>query len=109
MLAGYRRALGLTLRGFALRGRAVGPGPGVGSGLGLRAVSTSWSPVGAAFDAKQQRGSAPGRETVSGGQGEDGLAPAVGRGSWPACCGVFQPVKVLWNTYLCSVGWKSGL
>ncbi|KAM9204223.1 mitochondrial intermediate peptidase isoform 1-T1 [Mergus octosetaceus] len=61
MLAGYRRALGLTLRGFALRGRAVGPGPG--PGLGLRAVSTSWSPVGAAFDAKQQRGSAPGRET----------------------------------------------
>ncbi|KAM9566238.1 mitochondrial intermediate peptidase isoform 2-T2 [Guaruba guarouba] len=55
MLAGCRRALPAALS-RALQGRAAGPGP--------RAVSTSWCPVGAAFDAKQQlRGSAAGRET----------------------------------------------
>ncbi|XP_071660356.1 mitochondrial intermediate peptidase isoform X1 [Patagioenas fasciata] len=69
MLAGCRRALPPALC-RALRGRAAGSG--------RRAVSTSWCPVGAAFDAKQQpqqlRGSAAGRETVSGGTGR-------------ACCG----------------------
>ncbi|XP_064906267.1 mitochondrial intermediate peptidase isoform X1 [Columba livia] len=69
MLAGCRRALPAALcRG--LRSRAAGSG--------RRAVSTSWCPVGAAFDAKQQpqqlRGRAAGRETVSGGTGR-------------ACCG----------------------
>ncbi|KAM9022083.1 mitochondrial intermediate peptidase isoform 2-T2 [Ara ararauna] len=57
MLAGCRRALPAALS-RALQGRAAGPG--------RRAVSTSWCPVGAAFDAKQQqqlRGSAAGRET----------------------------------------------
>ncbi|KAK2533031.1 mitochondrial intermediate peptidase isoform X2 [Columba livia] len=58
MLAGCRRALPAALcRG--LRSRAAGSG--------RRAVSTSWCPVGAAFDAKQQpqqlRGRAAGRET----------------------------------------------
>ncbi|KAM4683470.1 mitochondrial intermediate peptidase isoform 5-T5 [Amazona ochrocephala] len=59
MLAGCRRALPAALS-RALQGRAAGPG--------RRAVSTSWCPVGAAFDVKQQlqqqpRGSAAGRET----------------------------------------------
>ncbi|XP_068000020.1 mitochondrial intermediate peptidase isoform X2 [Melanerpes formicivorus] len=57
MLAGCRQALPAAL-GRALRGRAARPC--------RRAVSTSWCPVGAAFDAKQQpqlRGSAAGRET----------------------------------------------
>ncbi|KAK2519097.1 Mipep [Columba guinea] len=58
MLAGCRRALPAALC-RALRSRAAGSG--------RRAVSTSWCPVGAAFDAKQQpqqlRGSAAGRET----------------------------------------------
>lgn len=36
--------------------------------------------MGAAFDAKQQRGSAPGRETVSGGQGRTGWLPLWGGG-----------------------------
>ncbi|XP_065534601.1 mitochondrial intermediate peptidase isoform X2 [Lathamus discolor] len=57
MLAGCRRALPAALS-RALQGRAAGPG--------RRAVSTSWSPVGAAFDAKQQqqpRSSAASRET----------------------------------------------
>ncbi|NXJ04839.1 MIPEP peptidase, partial [Odontophorus gujanensis] len=53
MLAGCRRALPGALR-LALRGRAA---------EGRRAVSTSWCPVGAAFDAKQHRVSAAGRET----------------------------------------------
>ncbi|XP_065494109.1 mitochondrial intermediate peptidase isoform X2 [Caloenas nicobarica] len=46
MLAGCRRALPAALC-RALRGRAAGSG--------RRAVSTSWCPVGAAFDAKQQQ------------------------------------------------------
>ncbi|KAM9389852.1 mitochondrial intermediate peptidase [Phaethornis superciliosus] len=55
MLGGCRRALpALLVR--ALRGRAVGPV--------RRSVSTSWCPVGAAFDAKQQQQrQARGRET----------------------------------------------
>lgn len=69
MLAGCRRALPAAL-GRALRGRSAGPV--------RRSVSTSWCPVGAAFDAKQQReprrGSAAGGETVSGRRGR-------------ACCG----------------------
>jgi len=66
MLAGCRRALPAAL-GLALRGRAAGR-------PGRRAVSTSWCPVGAAFDVKQQRNSAAGRETVSGGRAEQGRA-----------------------------------
>ncbi|XP_064501440.1 mitochondrial intermediate peptidase isoform X1 [Pseudopipra pipra] len=59
MLGGCRRALPAAL-GRVLQGRAAGPG--------RRAVSTSWCPVGSAFDAKQQqqqplRGGAAGRET----------------------------------------------
>ncbi|XP_076184199.1 mitochondrial intermediate peptidase [Aptenodytes patagonicus] len=59
MLAGCRRALPAAL-GRVLRARAAGQG--------CRAVSTSWCPVGAAFDAKQQqqqqlRGSAASGET----------------------------------------------
>ncbi|XP_066031979.1 mitochondrial intermediate peptidase isoform X2 [Chamaea fasciata] len=58
MLGGCRRALPAAL-GRALRGRAAGQGG--------RAVSTSWCPVGTAFDAKQQqqplRGGAAGRDT----------------------------------------------
>lgn len=69
MLGGCRRALPAAL-GRALRGRAAGQGG--------RAVSTSWCPVGTAFDAKQQqqqplRGGAAGRDTVSGGRGGPGL------------------------------------
>ncbi|XP_032909015.1 mitochondrial intermediate peptidase-like [Catharus ustulatus] len=59
MLGGCRRALPAAL-GRALRGRAAGQGG--------RAVSTSWCPVGTAFDVKQQqqqplRGGAAGRDT----------------------------------------------
>lgn len=91
MLAGCRRALPAAL-GLALRGRAAGA-------PGRRAVSTSWCPVGAAFDAKQQRRSAAGRETVSGGRagqgkgkgkaGDGGPAPiaeAGGCGTWCGRC-----------------------
>lgn len=69
MLGGCRRALPAAL-GRALRGRAAGQGG--------RAVSTSWCPVGTAFDVKQQqqqplRGGAAGRDTVSGGREGLGL------------------------------------
>ncbi|KAL2311014.1 hypothetical protein Nmel_002701 [Mimus melanotis] len=84
MLGGCRRALPAAL-GRALRGRAAGQGG--------RAVSTSWCPVGTAFDAKQQqqqplRGGAAGRDTVSGGTGGPGLLrqeAALAAGSLVLC------------------------
>uniref|UniRef100_A0A674ICL4 Mitochondrial intermediate peptidase-like n=1 Tax=Terrapene triunguis TaxID=2587831 RepID=A0A674ICL4_9SAUR len=54
MLSGCRRALPAALR-LAVRGWA--------GGGGRRRVSTSWSPVGAAFDAKQQRSRLTGQST----------------------------------------------
>uniref|UniRef100_A0A674JMC7 Mitochondrial intermediate peptidase-like n=1 Tax=Terrapene triunguis TaxID=2587831 RepID=A0A674JMC7_9SAUR len=54
MLSGCRRALPAALR-LAVRGWA--------GGRGRRRVSTSWSPVGAAFDAKQQRSRLTGQST----------------------------------------------
>ncbi|XP_074922118.1 mitochondrial intermediate peptidase [Chelonoidis abingdonii] len=57
MLSGCRRALPAALR-LAVRGWA-----GAGGGSGKRRLSTSWSPVGAAFDAKQQRSRLTGQST----------------------------------------------